>query len=65
MFYEGKKGIIMVICHLEQAVSIFTEEFMKKRWAYTRMRWSQEKPARNADPDMVELTIPHPIKTEI
>ena len=38
---------------------------MEKGRQYTRTRWSKEDPAPNADPNMVDLTIPQPITAEI
>ena len=44
---------------------IFTGGSMEKGRPYTRTRWRQEDPAPNEYPNMVELTIPYPITTEI
>ena len=44
---------------------IFTGGSMEKGWPYTCMRWRQEDPAPNAEPNMVELTTPQPIISEI
>ena len=38
---------------------------MEKGWPYTCIRWRQEDPAPNTDPNMVELTIPQPITSDI
>ena len=43
---------------------IFTGVSMEKGQPYTHKRWRQEDPAPNADPNMVDLTIPHPITAE-
>ena len=43
---------------------IFTGVSMEKGWPYTCTRWRKEDPAPNADPNMVELTIPQPITVE-
>ena len=44
---------------------IFTGVSTEKGRPYTHTRWRQEDPAPNADPNMVDLTIPHPITTEL
>ena len=44
---------------------ICTGGSMEKGRTYTRTRWRQEEPAPNADPNMVELTIPQSITVEI
>ena len=44
---------------------IFTGGLMEKGRPYTCMWWRQEDPTHNAEPNMVELTIPQPIKAEI
>ena len=44
---------------------IFTEVSMDKGQLYTCMRWSQEEPESNTDPNIIELTIPQPITAEI
>ena len=44
---------------------IFTGGFMEKGRPYTLMQWRQDDPSPNADPNMVELTIPHPITEEL
>ena len=38
---------------------------MEKERPYTSMRWRQEEPTPNTDPNMVELTIPQPNSEEI
>ena len=44
---------------------IFTGRSMYKGWTYTHMWWIQGDPSPNADPNVVELTIPQPITAEI
>ena len=44
---------------------IFTGGLTEKGRPYTHMRWKQEKPDPNAEPNMVELTIPQTIKAYI
>ena len=38
---------------------------MTKGWPYTHTLWSQEYHSPNLDPNIVELTMPHPITAEI
>ena len=44
---------------------IFTGVLMEKEHLYTRIRWRQENPDPNTDPNMVYLTIPYPIIEDI
>ena len=44
---------------------VFTGGLMVKWRTCTCMRWMTEDPAPNADPDMVEMTTPHPITAEL
>ena len=44
---------------------IFTGVFVEKGRPYTRTRWRQEDPPPNADPNMVELTIPQQITAKL
>ena len=44
---------------------IFTGGLMEKWRMYTRTQLMQEDPDLNADTNIVELTIPHPIKAEL
>ena len=44
---------------------IFTGVSMEKGRPYACMQWRQEDSVPNADPNMVELAIPHPITAEI
>ena len=44
---------------------IFTGVLMEKEQLYTRIRWRQENPDPNTDPNMVYLTIPYPIIEDI
>ena len=44
---------------------IFTVGSMEKGLTYTRTWWRQEEPTPNADPNMVEMTTPHPITAEL
>ena len=44
---------------------IFTGESTEKERPYNHTWWRQEEPAPNAEPNMVELTIPHPITADI
>ena len=44
---------------------IFTGDFMDKGRLYTRTQWRKDDPSPNADPDMVELTIPQPTTADI
>ena len=44
---------------------IFTGGLMEKGRTYTRTRWRQEDPAPNADPNMVDLTIPQTTTAEL
>ena len=44
---------------------IFTGGSMEKGRPYTCTLWRQEGPTPNAEPNMVDLTIPHPITAEL
>ena len=44
---------------------IFTGVFMDKGRPYTHMQRRQEDPAPNADPNIVDMTTPHPITADI
>ena len=44
---------------------IFTGGSVEKGRPYTRTLWRQEDPDPNADPNMVQLTIPQPITEEL
>ena len=44
---------------------IFTGGSMEKGRQYTCTKWRQEDPVPNAEPNIFELTIPHPITVEL
>ena len=37
---------------------LFTGESMEIGWKYTHMRWMQDEPSPNADPNMFDLATP-------
>ena len=44
---------------------IFNWGYTEKGRPYTHMLWRHEDPGPNADPNMVELIIPHPITEDV
>ena len=44
---------------------IFTVGSMEKGMLYNRIRWRQEDPDPNSEPNIVELTTPQPITADI
>ena len=44
---------------------VFIRGLMEEGQPYTRTRWRQVEPAPNTDPNMVDLTILHPITAEL